>query len=919
MRPRIPRLLFALSLLLTACQGAQVLPGDGAGWDGRYSCHVKIVDDIGLPDYEVRECELKLYDRTDNRLLDARRLHLPRGTTFDFSIREPALRKNVRGELTVRLAVPGHHLQFSTGKCWERAQLSADGVLQLPYELRTSQVDPRYTLIHGRMLFSDGAPIAHQPVALRPPLPVQSRPVIRTATDAQGYFAAMAPWGEPHDPDSGYDPGPQSLWEGRAFDRPWRCALGTREAEREFDWFEIPKPTRAPSRAVLGDCVFPGGELQVTIDQPLHENQETEVRSGSVRRVNGGCPTSFLLLPGVYAVSVKAHDLRHEGQHCTREGLVEVTAGARVEYAVPPFQPSYVEVAVQTPDGEPLEGALSLWWHGNSTRVNAETQTPLRLLRPFSGVMRVNVESEQYLPTELVIPPGVERVTLALQRRPAPAAVFKVEVRFPPDLEGTGRRIVAVHESGERVEFDGKVYLHELPLTGRWKLYLFGAERGDYDGILMAEPVELDAQAGPAQLVVFEVFEASRLPQWPYHFLDFDCGRSQVWLSNIEAEHALGRTRFRYLGAWGGRWEFAPMRVVDGDPVIPLKRTAEGPNVVMADLPVRARIRLAQPLPESVWMSARLRSLDPGSNAECVATIRDGVAELWLPPGPAELIIESGAVHLRQRVELRRDEVAEVVYEPRFALVHFDFVWGDAIPQAVRYPHPDWIVESLDDPGASFEVSNDGFWTRDGQTLPPGRYRARCISTRFAGEREFVLAHRDDVRLVLEVQRERPRGTVLLKLPTPLTPGPQSGSFAHEGEVVDWHITPEGIELSPVPLDSTQPISGCCGIAGRYFWLEPLLLPTGFEGGALEATWRPGRPCGDSWRRFTEPAQVRLSPDAPWIELTGDSVPTGDFELQTGVYYAPRLDSLSIAQEEGSVDMPPDLYRALRAERLLER
>lgn len=220
MRPRIPRLLFALSLLLTACQGAQVLPGDGAGWDGRYSCHVKIVDDIGLPDYEVRECELKLYDRTDNRLLDARRLHLPRGTTFDFSIREPALRKNVRGELTVRLAVPGHHLQFSTGKCWERAQLSADGVLQLPYELRTSQVDPRYTLIHGRMLFSDGAPIAHQPVALRPPLPVQSRPVIRTATDAQGYFAAMAPWGEPHDPDSGYDPGPQSLWEGGSLTAP---------------------------------------------------------------------------------------------------------------------------------------------------------------------------------------------------------------------------------------------------------------------------------------------------------------------------------------------------------------------------------------------------------------------------------------------------------------------------------------------------------------------------------------------------------------------------------------------------------------------------------------------------------------------------------------------------------------------------
>lgn len=361
------------------------------------------------------------------------------------------------------------------------------------------------------------------------------------------------------------------------------------------------------------------------------------------------------------------------------------------------------------------------------------------------------------------------------------------------------------------------------------------------------------------------------------------------------------------------------MRVVDGDPVIPLKRTAEGPNVVMADLPVRARIRLAQPLPESVWMSARLRSLDPGSNAECVATIRDGVAELWLPPGPAELIIESGAVHLRQRVELRRDEVAEVVYEPRFALVHFDFVWGDAIPQAVRYPHPDWIVESLDDPGASFEVSNDGFWTRDGQTLPPGRYRARCVSTRFAGEREFVLAHRDDVRLVLEVERERPRGHVLLKLPTPLVAGPQTGSFAHEGEVIDWRVTPDGIELSALPLDSTQPISGCCGIAGRYFWLEPLLLPPGFEGGVLEATWRPGRPSGDSWRRFTEPAQVRLSPDAPWIELTGDSVPTGDFELQTGVYYAPRLDSLSIAQEEGSVDMPPDLYRALRAERLLER
>lgn len=919
MRPRIPRLLFALSLLLTACQGAQVLPGDGAGWDGRYSCHVKIVDDIDLPDYEVRECELKLYDRTDNRLLDARRLHLPRGTTFDFSIREPALRKNVRGELTVRLAVPGHHLQFSAGKCWERAQLSADGVLQLPFELRTSQVDPCYTLIHGRMLFSDGAPIAKQPVALRPPLPVQSRPVIRTATDAQGRFAAMAPWSEPQDPDSRYDPGPQSLWEGRAFDRPWRCALGTREAECEFDWFEIPKPTRAPSRAVLGDCVFPGGELQVNIDQPLHENVGTEVCSGSVRRVSGGCPSSFLLLPGVYAVSVEAHDLRYEGQHCTREGLVEVTAGARVEYSVPPFQPSYVEVAVQTPDGEPLEGALNLWWHGDSTRVTAETQSPLRLLRPFSGVMRVNVESEQYLPTELVIPPGVERVTLALQRRPAPAAVFKVEVRFPPDLEGTGRRIVAVHESGERVEYDREVYRHELPLKGRWKLYLFGSEYGDHAATLLADPIEIATQAGPAQLVVFEVFEASRLPRWPLHFVHISCGGSQVWLSNIEGEDVLGRMRFAYLEMWGGWLGISPTGIVDGDRVIPIERRLEFPEPATAELPVRARVRLAGSLPESNWMNARLRSLSPGSSAECFATIRDGVAELWLPPGPAELTIESGAVHYRRQVELRRDEVVDVVYQPRFAIARFDFVWGDAIPQAVRYPHPDWIVESLDSPGVSFEVSADRFWTRDGQTLPPGRYRARCVSTRFAGEREFVLAHRDDVRLVLEVQRERPRGHVLLKLPTPLTPGPQSGSFAHEGEVVDWHITPEGIELSPVPLDSTQPISGCCGIAGRYFWLEPLLLPTGFEGGALEATWRPGRPCGDSWRRFTEPAQVRLSPDAPWIELTGDSVPTGDFELQTGVYYAPRLDSLSIAQEEGSVDMPPDLYRALRAERLLER
>lgn len=885
----------ALVLLLAACA---TVPNEGSPegaslWD--YSCRITLIDDVGLPDHRISELELNIMDGGRKTLHAAWRSNT---NVVEGKLRRPATADDLHGELFVYVDVPGGQIVLQRLIDFGTPEVSADGVLQLKAEIHASDISPRAQLVRGRVLAA-GEPLGNASVLLDPPRPGGNTKKVYARTDGEGLFIAMFEKGASVEFYGVRSPYNEFAVIPR---RPWRIAVGADGGECEFDWFETSAKPEGEHFS-LGDCTCPGGLLTVA---GTARDCIVTVQSGTIQREAFHLPATFLVPPGRYSVAVESGGDYPGEPYVYRHCIQDVHGGEAVTAQPAQVDTGELRVRLQTPDGEPPRGVML------QGRLPVESGVASLPMHPEG--LWLTATGDGYESAEMFVPPVLDEVLLTLEPKRIPAAVVKPIVKKDGRFQLTGWDILAVHESGDYVWYSSQSRsLLELQAAGKWKLYLLGGESFGYPGGLMAEPAVVDTADPETLQPKFHLKPAPTDAASWWNTTGFRCAGADVGLDGVRT-----RTAIDSPVNWrpGEISQPFPTALIDGDHDIPLEFTDDYYQPWQAELPPRVHLKLTGFVPDYLNVFVYLRSLEPGSQGRCSSRIRGGEANLWLPPGPAELTVEGGGTFFRQRVEISTDAVLQVEHEMHWATVEFDVGWDESVPDELRIEHTDWSIESVDDENVRLEIFPDADWGHGKYLLPLGRYRARCLSARFAGEREFELGEGEGTRIRLGDVTLRRRADVTLAMPAAIGLGAHHGCFTIDGVDFAWCFTDKGLQLKDVPVDSVGRLSGWFQTGGRSWWLEPLAV-SGESSDVLPADWRPGCWGNPRWSDIRGDPRIRLHEGMAWLRPNTRALPTGDFEAGFRVLDHDDVVSLHIADDAVLAPIPDELLKELQRRRLL--
>jgi hypothetical protein len=618
------------------------------------------------------------------------------------------------------------------------------------------------------------------------------------------------------------------------------------------DRTSIPSPELKGNFYDLGDLVFEGPLLR--FESALPESVSYPRIAGSVSSgqwsdlmVDGPLP---MLVP-VAAGRVTFHlsVLEQSGPRTFSRERVKVTYvrdtlsltdGERRTVKIELPQARTVSIHVQAADGTPVTRGnlhVSSRIFGDKDLNGIEFPHSLDLGRDL-GTVTVVVFVPGWKETEVSFPADSREVVINLEQRthPPDAPALEIEHRLA-DTPYYEHRLYTLtlpgEHAGEDVQHMSVSRSRDMllvPEPGTWTLWVYGGARFGIWGGLLAGGIEVQIAPGTNLISLPSPPEprVSEMDMAP--LVSLRCNGDSLSYGRLSYRRADGAVLRFYLRH---RHPFLPVAVIDGDRDIPLVLD-EPYDRLRGELPARVRV-IADSEADNSRFEAEL-STGESFPTRTAAPVREGVAALWLPPGPAVLTVtdrHSGRVQTWD-LEIRHDHVHEIRLErtDKHTTVEFRVGWRPDVPESERLVDVEWIVARVDNPLQQYRLPFD--FTFDGPDysrdlrLSPGVYKATCVAPgNLRGETLFEVGNDDSQRVELVISSIEPTGTVVMRLPDelnedgreftdaipivfPLQRTENVQTFKHTRATIDkfsWRLVEDYIEISGVRADTDVAVS----------------------------------------------------------------------------------------------------------------
>jgi hypothetical protein len=672
-------------------------------------------------------------------------------------------------------------------------------------------------LLRGRVTHSSGHVFIDRDIGLRRPLWENAYVATRTGPDG-GFSVLERAWANNTTEAKSGDWGIQVLGGG---DGRMRGVA---------DCFSAGRPAWEGNVLDFGSIVLGGGLLKASA-QSSHEDDvcTLDLRSGSYES-NVSLPAFLLLLPGRYFWSThSAVPVR---------GWVDVVDGQLTELLVELVAPQYLRVFV---DGLPEDGFASIFAQTAENEgpwcIAAEEASPVTVLTNGMTDLRIHAATDELESDVVAVPVGAEQVTLTLSNRreqPERPSPERIVVRFhAPEGLQLNPSIVCECDDGTRVsrstrgEFwfanvEDYVEAEQQEDTydcaahpGTWEVSVYGGAEYGYEGGRLSGPVTV--VVSPGVDVTVEMLDPGPPPRSSPGslFLRFACEGAGIELHAPLKLHDGSRV----FSQWWNSNEPLPVALLDGSAEIALGTDDSDPVHVSvgANLPSRVHVRAQR---ATGGLRAQLWSLaESWPRPSCSANLVDGEVSLWLPAGPAHLVVtRDGDVVHETDVDVPVEGTLEVEFENSSGLADFtrDSRMQDTHWHLFRQVASGWEVVEL-------------YFSAARRMLPAGRYAAVSCSASWFGVAGFDIREGEETPVKLTPQTGYKRGPVALNLPPTylgedgalridVVPagiseyGLDAASLKRVARSVSVRMTREGATVTDMPLGGEFILVGsvCC-------------------------------------------------------------------------------------------------------------
>jgi hypothetical protein len=727
-------------------------------------------------------------------------------------------------------------------------------------------------LLRGRVTHSSGHTFAERDIRLRRPAWENAYIATRTGPDGEfGVFERL--WANENTADQSEE---------------WRIQVpnGSDSYTHAIaDSFSAGNPARQGDVLDFGAIVLGGGLLKVSAPSLEQDGVcSLELRSGSymaeVGFPPGSLPASILLVPGRYFWKFEAVPSGPDRsgfftRQSTRSplaprGQVDLVDGELTELVVELPAPQYLQVFVEGLAEHEVVYVLAQTGEDEKPRVVAVGGvSPITILTNGMTDLRVHATTDELESDAVAVPVGAGQITLTLSKlreQPGHPSRERIMVQFrAPDGLQLNPSIVCECDDGTRVSHTtagqfwfvafGDHVEEEQPegtyactvRPGTWKVSVYGGAEYGYEGGLLSGPVTVVVP--PGEEVAVEMPDPAPPPRSSRSnlFLRFTCRDSWIDLHAPLKLHDGSEASSQ----WWRCDQPLPVTLLDGSAEIALVADDSDPSQVSvgADLPARVRVRALRPMD---GLRAQLWSLaESWPRPECSANMVEGEAGLWLPAGPAHLVVtEDGAVIHQTDVDIPAEGTVEVEFEHSSGQVDFtrDFSAQDAHWHLFRQSASGWEMVEL-------------YFSTAARTLPAGRYAAVSCSASWFGVVNFDIRAGEETQVNLAPQTGFKRGPVSLNLP-PAYSGEDGelridvvpagiaeyrlddASLKRVARPVSVRLTADGATVLDMPLGGDFILVGSVSCGGvTYALQQSVTVPD--ESGAINANWREPRATGE--------------------------------------------------------------------------
>lgn len=589
----------------------------------------------------------------------------------------------------------------------------------------------RYWMLTGRLIAPDGTPLAHLER-----LSLFSRDLYMSGnnglrTDANGRFVLRTSYDDEYAALVA-----QARWDldiagtGYIHEDTWRFSDGLIQ-------LPVPEILEAERTISFGDAKIECAFIEVSF---LLSGEAQEASSGETllscsldlesgyQRYSLDLRTDRVALipalPGLYSISATFGDDRipkglgvgppvkiipqdvlphrwRENVWAALEDVLELKPGERRKLVLEVMRANEVLIVVDTPAGRAKKadfklefGPDTLAWVAAEELLNA-AQLRVRMRQGFRGW--VNARVDGFAPVRAALPSNGELVLRVGE--PAPDATVDIswaEEDRPVQL--VFRASNGDYELHDKLSGNSRTPARIRLAPGSYLLEVFPVRGYALPGEMLCDPIALELKAGEHRFVNLSPLKPTQYEE------GLRCkayaGRTQVEGMasaidlNLKAEFIgdFGHSGSEYNapGVFDGGIVHAPkLEEIDGKPQLSLR------------LPVRITVTVPEAVAKSLGSNDWRIECRFGKHGYCRSTEPGAFVELWAPPGPCTVTVQSNKkvwLDYEWAVEVKADAVIELALPGGMGVVNFDFEKRSLTPEQYRerVEVPRWLLIRVD-------------------------------------------------------------------------------------------------------------------------------------------------------------------------------------------------------------------------------